>query len=277
MRLGRSWRATMAAALAAATMTGCGGEPPPPGDVLASAAAGKLTIGIRFDQPGMGLKTLNKTYAGFDIDVARYVAAELGVAPEDITWLETRPSNREKFIVGGAVDFVVGAYTIDEERKRQIDFAGPYLPVGQDLLVRRTDTSITGPKSLDGKRLCSVSESTSAQYVKDTFAHETKLVEYNQYSDCVASLLANLVDAITTGNALLSGYAGQHPELLKVVDKPFTQRFYGIGLRKNDNASRSKINEALRKMISTGAWRASLQANLGPSGYTIPPPPTIGE
>ncbi|WP_370948795.1 glutamate ABC transporter substrate-binding protein [Amycolatopsis sp. cg5] len=275
MRLRRSWRATLCVLVAAATMTGCGGEPPRPGNTLASADAGKLTIGIRFDQPGMGLKTLNKTYEGFDIDVARYIAAELGVEPEDITWVETRPANRENFITGGAVDFVVGAYTIDEERKRQVAFAGPYLPYGQDLLVRRTDNSITGPQSLNGKRLCTVSESTSAQYVKDTFAHDTKLVQYKQYSDCVSSLLANLVDAITTGNALLSGYAGQHPELLKVVDKPFTQRAYGIGLRKDDAASRSKINEALRKMIASGAWRASLQANLGPSGYTIPAPPAI--
>ncbi|SDW31386.1 glutamate transport system substrate-binding protein [Amycolatopsis xylanica] len=274
MRLRRSWCALL---VVATTVTGCGSEPPPPGDLLASASAGKLTIGIRFDQPGMGLRTLNKTYEGFDIDVARYVAAELGVDPEDITWQETRPANREKFIAGRAVDFVVGAYTIDDERKRQVGFAGPYLTVGQDLLVRRNDNSITGPQSLNGKRLCTVSESTSAQYVKDTFAHETKLVEYKQYSDCVASLLANLVDAITTGNALLSGYAGQHPELLKVVNKPFTQRFYGIGLRKDDNAGRAKINDALRKMISTGAWRASLQANLGPSGYTIPPPPTISD
>ena len=101
---------------------------------------------------------------------------------------------------------------------------------------------------------------------------QTKLVECNRYSECLTALLAGLVDAITTGDVILAGYAAQNPELLRAVGKPFTKDAYGIGLRKGDPEGKAKVNAALQKMISSGAWRTAAQANLGASGYRLPPP-----
>ncbi|MFI9387519.1 glutamate ABC transporter substrate-binding protein [Kutzneria sp. NPDC052558] len=275
MRLRGSLRATAAlAALALLAACGAGG----PADSLSGAAAqGKLTIGIRYDQPGIGEKTLNGLYQGFDVDVARYVANELGVAPADITWKEAEPADRETLLTSGKVDMVVAAYTINDKRKKLVDFAGPYFTVGQDLLVRLDDPTITGPQSLNGKKLCSVAGSTSAQQVKDKFAQQTQLVEYSRYSDCVTALLARIVDAVTTDDVILAGYAAQNPELLRVVGKPFTKDSYGIGLRKGDTDGQRKVDAALQKMISSGAWRSALQSNVGSSGYQMPSPPAITE
>jgi glutamate transport system substrate-binding protein len=280
MSLRGSLRVTLRATAALTALTllaACGSSNVTPGSATASAASGKLTVGIRFDQPGIGYKTLNGVYEGFDVDVAKYVAKELGVEPGDITWQEAQPANREKMITDNEVDFVVASYTINDKRKKIVDFAGPYFTVGQDLLVRQTDNSITGPQSLNGRKLCSVADSTSAQQVKDKFAQGANLVEYTRYSDCVTALLAGIVDAVTTDDVILAGYAARNPELLKVVNKPFTKDSYGIGLRKGDSDSRSKIDDAVKKMISSGAWKQSLQANVGPSGYTIPQPPAVTE
>ena len=275
MRLrGLSLATAVIAALALLTGCGAGG---PAGSLTAAAGRGNLTIGIRYDQPGLGEKTLNGQYQGFDVDVAKYVANELGVSPENITWKEAEPANREKMLTSGQVDMMVAAYTISDDRKKLVDFAGPYFTLGQDLLVRVGDNSITGPQSLNGKRLCTVVGTTSAEAVRDKFAKQTTLVEYNRYSECVTALLANIVDAITTGDVILAGYAAQNPELLKVVGKPFTKDTYGIGLRKGDPTGREKVDAALKKMISSGAWRAAAQANLGASGYQIPSPPAITE
>jgi glutamate transport system substrate-binding protein len=275
MRLRGSLRATAAIAVLA-LLSACGTSGPA-GSLTAAAAEGKLTIGIRFDQPGIGEKTLNGQYQGFDVDVAKYVATELGVDPANITWKEAQPADRETLLTSGKVDMVVAAYTINDKRKKLVDFAGPYFTVGQDLLVRLSDNSITGPQSLNGKKLCSVTGSTSAQQVKDKFAQKADLVEYSRYSDCVTALLANIVDAVTTDDVILAGYAAQNPELLKVVGKPFTKDAYGIGLRKGDSGGREKVDAALQKMISTGAWRSALQANVGSSGYQMPSPPAITE
>ncbi|MFC0432198.1 glutamate ABC transporter substrate-binding protein [Kutzneria buriramensis] len=276
MRPRKLLRAAAALAALALFTTACGADGHP-GSLSADAAAGKLTIGIRYDQPGLGEKTLNGKFQGFDVEVARYVAGELGVKPENITWKEAQPANREKLLTGGQVDMVVAAYTISDERKKLVDFAGPYFHLGQDLLVRLDDNSITGPESLNGKRLCTTVGTTSAQAVKDQFAHEVTLVEYPRYTDCITALLAGLVDAVTTGDVILAGYAAQNPELLRVVGKPFTNDFYGIGLRKGDPNGKARVNAAIEKMVSTGAWTAAAKANLGASGYQLPKPPAITE
>ena len=276
MRLRGSRRASAALAALVLLLTACGSSGPA-GSLSAAAATGKLTIGIRYDQPGIGEKTLNGEYTGFDVDVARYIAQELGVDPQNITWKEAQPADREDLLTSGKVDMVVAAYTINDKRKQIVDFAGPYFTVGQDLLVRMDDNTITGPQSLNHKRLCSVAGSTSAQQVKDKFAQETTLVEYGRYSDCVTALLAHIVDAVTTDDVILAGYAAQNPELLKVVGKPFTKDAYGIGLRKGDQGGRQKVDDAIQKMVTTGAWKTSAQNNLAGSGYEIPQPPAITE
>lgn len=236
-----------------------------------------LTIGIRFDQPGVSERTLNGRYAGFDVDVATYVASELGVDPADIDWQETTSARREADLASGRVDMVVAAYSITESRKQQVTFAGPYFDTGQALLVRLSSTDITGPASLNGKKLCSVSGSTPAQQVKDRFAQAVQLAEYPRYPDCVTALLAGQVDAVTTDGVILAGYVAQNPELLKVVGPPFSTERYGIGLARGDRGGQAAVNAAIQKMVDTGAWRDSLQRNIGPSGYALPAPPKITE
>ncbi|WP_033290286.1 glutamate ABC transporter substrate-binding protein [Amycolatopsis jejuensis] len=236
-----------------------------------------LTIGIRFDAPGLSQRTIDGRFTGFDVDVATFVARELGVEPDRITWHETTPASRETDLSSGAVDLVVATYSITDKRKQQVTFAGPYFVTGQDLLVRRTSADITGPESLNGRRLCSVTGSTPAQMVKDRFAQRVQLVEYPRYPDCVTALLAGQVDAVTTDAVILAGYVVQNPELLRVVGRTFSTERYGVGLRKGDTTGQRAVDDAIRKMVSSGAWLKSLQANIGPSNYPLPNPPEITE
>lgn len=256
---------------------GCAGSAPD-GSLLSKAKEdGTLTIGIRFSQPGMSERTVDGRFEGFDVDVARYVATELGVDERGITWQDTVAADRESAIVSGKVDFIVGTYSITDKRKEEVAFAGPYFTTGQAVLVRLSDRTIKGPESLNGKKLCSVSGSTSAEQVKERFAQAVELVEYPRYPECVTALLAGLVDAVTTDEAILAGYVVQNPELLKVVGKQFSKERYGIGLRKGDPEGRRAINDALEKMIDSGEWRRSIERHIGSSGYRIPAPPEISE
>ncbi|HEX8869212.1 MAG TPA: glutamate ABC transporter substrate-binding protein [Lentzea sp.] len=236
----------------------------------------RLTIAVSYDQPGMAVRRLDGSYRGFDVDVAKYIANEFGVEEKNITWREAQPGNRETLLTSGEADLVVSTYSITDKRKELIDFVGPYFVAGQDLLVRMNETRIDGPKSLNASlRLCSTAGSTSAAYVRDQFAKDVNLVEYAKFSDCVTALLANNVDAVTTDDVLLAGYAAQNPELLRVVGDPFSKEEYGVGLHRDDPTSKAKVQQALQKMIDTGAWRKSLEANIGSSGYKIPDPPKL--
>ncbi|ONI82420.1 ABC transporter substrate-binding protein [Saccharothrix sp. ALI-22-I] len=253
----------------------CGGASD---DTLAGKADdGELTIGIRFDQPGLGQRRLDGKFVGFDVDVAKYVAAQFGVEDTGITWREARSADREDLITSGEVDFVVATYSITDKRKEKVSFAGPYFETGQSVLVRYTDEEIIGPEALNGKKLCSVAGSTSAQKVKEQFAQDVELVEYGQYSDCVIALLAGNVDAVTTDQVILAGYVAEHPELLKLVGEPFTTERYGIGLAKGDAEGRAEVSAAIEKMVGSGEWRAALERNIGQAGVQLPEPPEVTE
>ncbi|WP_405492191.1 glutamate ABC transporter substrate-binding protein [Nocardia sp. NBC_00511] len=274
MRINHALRIAAGVAALALTVTACGGGSNK--TATQHAADGKLTIGIKFDQPGLGLLNKDGSYSGFDVDVAKYVAGQLNVKPENITFKESPSAQRETLIQNGQVDFIVATYSITDARKQKVDFAGPYFVTGQSLLVRSDNTDITGPESLNGgKKLCSVKGSTPAQNVQDKYAKEVQLQQYDTYSLCVEALKSGAVDAVTTDDIILRGYAAQSPGALKVVGKTFSTENYGIGLKKGDSDSRGKINDAIQSMISTGAWKAALEKNFAGTGYEIPAPPQV--
>ncbi len=273
MRITRALRFGIGALAIAVVATGCGGGSNK--TAAQHASEGELTIGIKFDQPGLGLRNRDGSFSGFDVDVATYVAGKLGVSPDKIRFKEAPSAQRETLIQNGQVDYVVATYSITDQRKQKVDFAGPYYVAGQSLLVRADNTDITGPESLKGgKKLCSVKGSTPAQNIQKNFANDVQLQEYDTYSLCVEALKSGAVDAVTTDNIILSGYAAQSPGQLKVVGQTFTTENYGIGLKKGDTDSRNKINDAIESMINDGSWKASLEKNFGNS-FPIPAPPQV--
>lgn len=273
MRFSRIVRAGAIVAAATLALTACGKSDDGGGG---SGSGESLTIGIKFDQPGLGQKTPDG-YAGFDVDVATYIAKELGVDAENIEWVEAKSADRETLIKNGDVDFVVATYSITDKRKAEVDFAGPYFIAHQDLLVRKDDSSITGPDALNGKKLCSVTGSTSAQRVKDEYSKGTDLQEYGGYSECLTGLENGAVDALTTDDTILAGLAAANEGKFKLVGKGFSDENYGVGLKKGDTELRGKINAAIEKMFSDGSWAASVEKNLGPAGFETPEPPAITE
>jgi glutamate transport system substrate-binding protein len=280
MRFSRVLRAGAVATAMALALAACGtGSDDDGGDTGSGGEGGgaeSLTIGIKFDQPGLGQKTPNG-YEGFDVDVATYIAKELGVDAANIEWKEAPSAERENLIKNGDVDFVVATYSITDERKQEVDFAGPYFIAHQDLLVRQDDTSIKGPDSLNGKKLCSVTGSTSAQRVKDEYSAQAQLQEYGGYSECVSGLESGAVDAITTDNTILAGLAAANEGKFKLVGEGFSDENYGVGVKKGETQMRDDINAAIQKMFDDGAWAAAIEKNLGPAGFEAPEPPEITE
>jgi glutamate transport system substrate-binding protein len=261
-----SWRHTAALVLAALlpfTATACSKDD----------AGGKLVIGTKFDQPGLGMRNPDGSMSGLDIDVARYVAKELGYREDQIEWKESPSAQRETLIQNDQVRYIVATYSITDKRKEKVGFAGPYLLTGQSLLVRTDNTDITGPESLqNNKKLCSVTGSTPAQRIKDKYPG-VQLQQYDTYSACVEALRNGAIDAVTTDEVILAGYAAQSPGAFKIVGAPFSEERYGIGLKKGDTALCTTITAALTKMESDGSWAAAFARNLGPAGIPTPPPP----
>ncbi|MEU9320400.1 glutamate ABC transporter substrate-binding protein [Streptomyces sp. NPDC048295] len=274
MQLRKVTAASAAVLALAVTATACGSDKSDGG----SGDGKKITIGIKIDQPGIGLKTPDGKYAGFDVDVATYVAKELGYDAKDIVFKETKSADRETAIERGDVKFIAASYSINDERLKKVDFAGPYLLAHQDILVRADDDSIKSPADLNNKKLCSVAGSTSAQNVKDKLAPKADLQTYGGYSECLTGLENKVIDALTTDDSILAGYASQQnfQGKFKLAGFKMTNENYGIGLKKGDADLKKKIDAALTKMVSDGSWDKAVKDNFGPANYKNEPAPKIG-
>lgn len=265
---------TGTAAAIALGLAGCtSNSPSPASSTPMPSATGTIKIGVSTDQPGVSLKE-GTAYSGFDIKTAEYVAGKLGLTPE---WVPVNQPDRITALENGEVEMIVATFSITDERKQKVDFAGPYFVAHQDLLIRRNDETIRGPKYLDGKVLCSVTGTTSAAYVKENFKGNITLREVPTFSECVRNLADSTVDAVTTDDLILAGFAAtpEYKGILRVLGKGFTDENYGIGVKKGNTELVGKINAALRDYISSGAWKAALDETVKPSGYHIPDPPTV--
>lgn len=226
--------------------------------------AGKVTVGVKEDQPGLGYldATTNKR-SGFDVDIARWMAATLGYGADKVDFKPIASQNREQAIVNGDIDYYVGTYSITDKRKELISFAGPYLITGQGLLVSKDNSAITGKDALTASDVvCSATGSTSIQRIKEETPAKTK--EYDTYSKCVQDLLQGQVDAVTTDEAILLGYAAQNPDKLKTVGDVFSEERYGIGVQKGDAGLQAFFNDALTD--GHAVWEKIFDQNLGKSG-----------
>ncbi|MER5707001.1 glutamate ABC transporter substrate-binding protein [Streptomyces sp. NPDC042898] len=236
---------------------------------------GRLVVGAKEDQPYMGEKDpATGRYSGFDIEIAKMMAASLGFEPADVEFRTIASANRETALQNGQIDYYVGTYTINDNRKKLVGFAGPYYEAGQSLLVRTDENDIAGPQDLAGKRVCSAAGSTPYQRIEQDYP-KAELVAYDTYSVCVDNLLTYQVDAVTTDDTILMGYAAKVPDELKVVGKPFSEEPYGIGVPRGDDALRFALDDAIAAHEKNGDWKKAYDATLGLSGVPAPTPPAI--
>lgn len=287
MRFTRT-KAALAAAGLALTLAACGGDGGSTDVEVADspefesgtkmaelAEAGEITIGVKFDQPGIGFQEPGADApSGFDIEIGRILAAALGIDADGITWEETVSENREPFLQNNRVDLVIASYSITDERREIVGQAGPYYVTGQQLLVREEDKEkITSPEDTKGLKVCSVTGSTSLQRMEDEYGASP--VPFATYSECVDQLENGTVDAVTTDGAILLGYEAENPDELQVVAEPFSEERYGVGYNKDEAEMCQFITDTIQAAMDDGTWAEAFEATLGESGVETPEPPAM--
>lgn len=248
------------------------------GTTMATLAdAGSITIGTKFDQPGFGLKGLDGNPEGFDVEIGKIIAGQLGISPENITWVETPSKVREQVIQNDEVDMVVATYTINDNRKELVSFAGPYYVAGQQLMVAKDNSTITSPDDLKAnpdQKVCSVAGSTPAENIKQYLAEDSQLVTFDVYDKCADALKTGQVQVVTTDNVILLGFVSKSPDDFKLVGEQFTEEPYGIGIKKGDVAFCEFINTTLQENPDAyeAAWTSTAGAVEGTETPTLPEP-----
>ena len=277
-RAGRIALATVGTALLATTLAACGGSAEPnasPSLVPGASSGGKLTIGIPTDEPGLGMKD-GDTYAGFDVETATYVAKALGVPAENITFVEAEGDTRQQLLTSGGADLIVSTFSITDERKQVVDFAGPYFDAEQDLLVRRNEEDITGPG--DAQRADPVHGGRHDLGRQ----HPQGLPGQGHAAGEAALLRVRGRPGRERGGRRhhrrrdprgLRGRAAVQGQAAPGRAGASRRRRYGIGVKKGDTEMVTKVNAALKEYVADGSWKAALKKTVGPSGYDLPSPP----
>jgi glutamate transport system substrate-binding protein len=296
MRLRRTRATLIFAALTTAMATGACGEAGedgessgpeaevvedpdfPEGSQMAEYAdAGSITIGVKTDQPGIGFQGAgDEAPTGFDIELGKYIAGQLGIPEDDITWEETISDNREPFLQQDRVDLVLASYSITPERRAIVGQMGPYYATGQQLLVREEDKEdITGVDDVNGVEVCSVTGSTSLEQIEEQGGVGRG---FDTYSECVEQVRSGAIDAMTTDGAILLGYEAETPDELEVVGDEFSEELYGVGyFPKDDTDFCNFLRDSMQKAIDDGYWADAFEATLGESGIETPEAPTMDE
>lgn len=240
------------------------------------AEAGEITVGVKYDQPGLGFKDASADVpSGFDVEIAKLLIADLGIDPNSdaVTWEETISDNREPYLEAGRVDLVLASYSITDERRQIVGQTGPYLVTGQQVLVA-ADSDITGIEDLKGEEVCSASGSTSLENVEAAGAIGAPA---DTYSQCAEDVLNGSVEAMSTDGSILLGLAAQNEGELKVVGEEFSEENIGVGYSLDSPEMCEWINGVLEESFENGDWAAAFEATLGGDDVETPEPPTLDE
>ncbi|MEV0162776.1 glutamate ABC transporter substrate-binding protein [Nonomuraea fuscirosea] len=224
----------------------------------------ELVIGVRTDLPSVGFRAGGK-FDGFDVDVARYVAGRLG---KEVSFLGVLAADREKVLTQGRADLVVATFTIDQDRKQRVLFAGPYHVSYQDILTRRDDT-ISNVRDLKGRKICEVQGANAAKRVVEERGVAAQVVPFPDYKRCLAALKDRQVDAVTTNDVILAGLAAEDGSGLRLANAQFNEQRSGIGMAKGDVAGCEAVNRAITDMYQSGTAKKLLDKWFGKSGLDL--------
>lgn len=240
---------------------------------LMSAGCGTdtLKIGVLTDEPGVAYQDPSTTVrSGFEISMYRWIATN--TEPNfNYEEFDLTVGSREQALQRERVDVVVGSYSITDYRRTQIDFAGPYLISQQGVMIRSDGPlrDITQADQLAGKTVCAQRGSTSTDQLKSLAGGTVTVREFVGLKECVDALIRDDVDAVSTDQILLRGYA-KDDSRLTVPDTVVFGTFenYGVGLPLGDHDACEEWSTRLQSFLSDPAWNQFYIESFGE-----PPPP----
>ncbi|CAH1521453.1 ABC-type amino acid transport/signal transduction systems periplasmic component/domain [Vibrio owensii] len=228
---------------------------------------GVLKVAVPQDFPPFGSVGLDLKPQGYDIDMAQFLAAELGVK---LQLVPVTSANRIPYLQTRKVDLIISSLGKNAERKKAIDFTQPYAPFF--LGVFGTDgEEVASAEDLKGKVVGVTRGSVEDIELSKLVSKDTVLKRYEDNNATLSAYLSGQVSLIATGNLVVTEIANRHPSKAPQVKFMLKNSPCYIGLMKGDVALQAKINELINKATEQGTlesisqkWlKASYPADLG--------------
>ncbi len=209
----------------------------------------RINIGVKYDFKPFGFLDKRGRLVGFDIDLARFIASKLGVAP---TFKQVTSSSRIPRLLSEDIDIIVASMTHKISRDKEIDFSISYFFDGQSILVRQDEVSTTA-KEFANRKVGAIKGATAGPNFKK-LVPKSRMVYFSEYPQALRALKRGNIEAITTDFTWCNVQANDSKETLKVIGELLSFEPYGIGVPENESKLRDAINFALIELVKEGVY-----------------------
>ena len=215
---------------------------------------GVLRVGVKQDLPNFGYRDPESNqYSGMEVEIAKKVAAELGV---DIEFTPVTAQTRGALLDNGQLDMVIATFTITEERKELYNFTTPYYTDAVGFLVRKDSNIQSSWEALDGLTIGVTQGSIQWGLLEEIAAEkgiELNFRELGSNSEVVVALAAHRVDAFSIDQSILSAFLGKTNELLDLQYQPSE---YGIVTKKSNTDLATYLDGLVQDWTEDGTLQA---------------------
>lgn len=237
---------------------------------------GRLIIGTYEDEPYFSyFNSVTNKLEGFDIDLAEELAQEILGDSKKVEFLILTPKNRIPFLQQGKVDLILAELTINDERKKLVDFSKIYYMAGQSILVK-VNSPIQSLEELNKERVIGVvSGSTNALNIKKALP-KASLAFFESIAQAFEALTNGQVDAMGIDDVMLFALKKNNQEFLrgyKFIGGEISWEAYGIGIKKGCGDLLKAVNEALQTIESDGRWERIYDTHIKPVSHVSAKPP----
>ncbi|MGJ8583094.1 MAG: transporter substrate-binding domain-containing protein [Marinosulfonomonas sp.] len=170
---------------------------------------GTIVIGVPENFPPFGSVGESFEHEGYDVDVAKLIAEDLGVE------LELKPitsKQRIPFLTSGTVDLVVSSMGANPERAKSIWFSAAYAPFFSGAFAA-PDVAVTSPADLSGLKAGVTGGTIEDLELSKMLPEDAELIRFGDNAATLSAYLAGQVDVLVTGNTVAAKMASENPEL----------------------------------------------------------------
>jgi len=212
---------------------------------------GNIKVGMLVDFPPYGLLDTSGQPDGYDADVAKLLAEQLGVT---VKFVPVNSPNRIPYLLSGQVDILVASLGITAERSKQVDFSDPYAAI-EIFVYGDKNVAVAAPADLDGKNVA-VSRATTQDTAVTAIAPSGATIQrFDDDTSVFQALLTDQVPLIGVSNVMIAHVNQIAPGRF---DTKFalSRQVQGIALRKGNPELLAAINDFLSRNIADGTLSA---------------------
>ena len=224
---------------------------------LRSADNAVLRIGVVEDSPPLVFRHRGE-WRGVEADLGRALAARLGRKPKFIAFV---PARLDAALLDGTVDVLMGGTTLSEERRVQMDFAAPYLVVGQAALIRSPDLPRynTAIKIRSTRGAVGVVAGAAGDRFVSRYFTQAARIPYAGPDEAVAALLEKKIDLLVYDAPAAWWISLRHEPALALAPDLFAREEVAWAFRRGSVALRESANQALADWQKDGTLETILR------------------